>query len=116
MVYCQLLPFSIFFAGNNAMEEEDGDLIVGRKEPFLLHAHILGRGASQHQYIEGIPFDAPSIGEEFDLKGNGSPEENRQKLPWTQEAMMKFHQHIQTWLISSAVPHHRFVSFSTSPP
>ncbi|KAF2068454.1 hypothetical protein CYY_010219 [Polysphondylium violaceum] len=87
----------IIFAANNSMDiikstetsdcSEDKieyDVRVGYREPCILHVHILGRGISNHEYVKGIPLDAPEIGQEFNLKGNGDQFENKKKLEWTQ--------------------------------
>jgi hypothetical protein len=78
----ELFP-QVYFAGNNSMEVENGMVLLGRKEPSMMHIHVLGRGVPGREYIKGAPYIAPEVGEEFNLKGDGH-ELGKKKMPWTQ--------------------------------
>jgi hypothetical protein len=75
----------LYFAGNNCVEAvSDGscNYIAGIKEPAMLHFHVLGRGIDGVEYIDSIPLIQPGLGEEVNLKGQGSIENGMQKIPW----------------------------------
>ena len=88
-----LIP-QIIFAGNNSMEEENGNIVIGRKEPAMLHVHILGRGIQGKEYF-GIPYCGPKIGEEFNLKGNG--EGDFKKRAWNEEDLTMFREQLRAF-------------------
>lgn len=88
----------IFFAGNNAMEMKDNQLLIGRKEPAMMHIHILGRGDPNKAYISNIKLNTPAVGEEFNLKGEGKEEEHLKKVPWTPEQRDSFKEALLSFL------------------
>jgi hypothetical protein len=90
----------IIFAGNNAMELlENGNLLVGRKEPYMLHLHIFGRGNPETCYFPNIPLHSPAIGEEFNLRGLGTSESYTKKEMWSEERI-NFKNSLQSFLFS----------------
>lgn len=88
----------VIFAGNNCMEKTENGIIVGRKEPCMLHVHMLGRGIPTVEYIPGIPNSSPEIGEEFNLKGQGDESKGFKKLPWKEEQLSTFKEMLLDWL------------------
>jgi hypothetical protein len=77
-------------------ETDDQIIVVGKKEPSMLHFHILGRGDPKTEFIHdpnydiGISLDSPEIGEEFNLKGEGDEKLNMKKLSWPNQGVVKF--------------------------
>ena len=53
----------IYFAGNNSMELVNSKIIIGRKEPAMLHIHILGRGNPNEYHIQNssLKLDCPEV-------------------------------------------------------
>jgi hypothetical protein len=83
------------------MEWTGETLLVGKKEPSMLHLHILGRGDPKTEYIPGIPLDAPAIGEEFNLKGQGKINDNTKKLPWSIDQLNIISSKLKTFIHSN---------------
>jgi hypothetical protein len=81
-----LIP-QVYFAGDNAMQAVEDNVIIGQNEPSMLHVHILGRGLPEVEYIQGIPLDAVPVGEEFNLKGEGDQAKGLKKLKWSDEQL-----------------------------
>jgi hypothetical protein len=56
------------------------------KEPLMLHAHTVGRGIPNVEYIKGMPLIAPPPGHIFDIGGKGGWESQRDgntAVPWS---------------------------------
>lgn len=56
----------------------------------MMHVHLFGRGIPDREYIKGIPLDAPSIGEEFNLKGQGDSALHMKKISWNTQQRESF--------------------------
>jgi len=82
--------------------EQDGGMSAGKIEPYFLHAHVLGRGVPQHEYIAGIPLDAPDIGTEFNLKWEGDAACRLAKIPWNSHQRLIFQKTLREWLKAQA--------------
>lgn len=92
----------LYFAGNNALElanintfssslsPEPNQYVAGKKEPAMLHIHVLGRGATGVKYVCGIPLQQPELGEEFNLKGHGEVERGTIKVAWLEEDLANY--------------------------
>jgi hypothetical protein len=103
----ELVP-QIFFLGNNAMSLENDNLVLGKREPFLTHAHILGRHGPNKKFAGGkLDLHATPIGGEFNLIGDSSifdPKNlplNSSKVPWKPEEVPIFRNHVLDWLRST---------------
>lgn len=82
----------IYFAGNNSMEAinyiENTTILLGKKEPSMMHIHVLGRGITGNEYVKGVTYIGPKIGLEFNLKGDGLLQDGMKKMPWDDDARM----------------------------
>ncbi|CAH6419621.1 Hypothetical protein HVR_LOCUS691 [uncultured virus] len=76
----QPLGVQLSCAGNNSQSVEDGVIVIGNKEPSMLHVHLVMKFL--------LPLD--QIGKEFSLMG---PKEK-----WTDEEAIKFNNLISTYL------------------
>ena len=97
----------IFFAGNNAMSLDNEDLILGKKEPFLPHAHLVGRHGPNKLYAKDkLALRSPSVGREFNLIGDDSifdPKDtplNSKKVPWSSNELEIFRNDLLDWFKS----------------
>jgi hypothetical protein len=74
----------ISIAGNNAQSiAANGKLVFGnKKEPSLLHGHIIGRGNPKICYIANVKLKGPNAGLEMNLRGDGAEEGNKSKEEW----------------------------------
>lgn len=71
-------------AGNNSQSlTELGEIVLGNKrEPSLLHGHIIGRGNPDHAYIGNVPLRGPAAGAMFNMRGDGVDKGNEAKTKW----------------------------------
>lgn len=105
-----LIP-QIYYAGNNSMELEKGkSVLIGKKEPSMLHVHLLGRGNPDFEYLPGQKLKATFVGEEFNLKGTGDVAKNEKKVPWEESERIIF-KSLLTEFIEKCINDQYFVSF-----
>lgn len=92
--YSQIVPIAqTAVAGNNShkFDEASGTTYLGiAQEPSFLHAHIIGRGNPQGQYVENVALDGPKPGLNFDMMAK-TPSEvgNDKKVQWKEGDMAK---------------------------
>jgi hypothetical protein len=66
-------------AGNNShtsefdLESQTQVLKVGFTEPSMLHMHLIFRGDTEHEYIEGQKLKGPALGQMFNMRGDAQP-------------------------------------------
>src|ERR1700722_4901539 len=93
-VFRQFVPIvQTFKAGNNSHKFDLATRIthIGKpEEPNFLHAHIIGRGDPETEYIAGIKLDGQIPGLNFDMMGKtiGEPG-NDKKVKWNDDDMAK---------------------------
>ncbi len=63
-------------AGNNShscefdLESQTQVMKVGFAEPSMLHLHLIFRGDTEHEYIEGQKLNGPPLGQMFNMRGD----------------------------------------------
>lgn len=66
-------------AGNNShssefdLESQTQLLKVGFTEPSMLHMHLIFRGDTEHEYIEGQKLNGPPLGQMFNIRADAQP-------------------------------------------
>ena len=73
-------------AGNNSHEFDSatGVTHVGtKKEPTMLHVHLIGRGDPTYEFVRGVPLRGPCPGQLFNMRGDGSDDGNKTKTKWS---------------------------------
>lgn len=103
--YRNIVPIvQTFKAGNNAHEFDlkTRTIRIGKaEEPSILHAHVIGRGDPEAEYIEGVRLDGPNPGLNFDMMGKTMNEPgNDKKVPWDKEEMARVVRSLKSKLIN----------------
>jgi hypothetical protein len=63
-----LLPQGGVFGNLSQSEDTDGNVIVGNEqEPYMLHAHMWGRGKPKVAYLSDIKLSGPPLGQNLDI-------------------------------------------------
>lgn len=110
--YNLLVPATqIFFAGNNShlLTSEKVAQIGKPDEPNFLHAHIIGRGDPNAEYIDGIKLGGPAFGTNFDMMGKTSNEPgNDKKIKWSDNELSKVVAYLKTAIDEAKEPYENF--------
>jgi hypothetical protein len=94
MICFQSYGVQLFVAGNNSHSVESDEIVIGDKEPAILHAHLVVR------YL--LPLS--QIGEEFTLKGPKEPwQDAEQAQQFSQWAESKVSEYMKTVALDNII-------------